>query len=90
MQVPINVPISVPIKYFNFTLPIDFDLVGLNLNLSYPYNLYVYGYTREGRVRSMGGSRMGKVVPIILKMFRLKLNIFGTFGTFGTFGSLKL
>ena len=41
--------------------------MGLNLK-SYPSNLYVYGYTREGRVRSMGGSRMGKVVPIILKL----------------------
>jgi|LakMenE01Jun11ns_1017448.scaffolds.fasta_scaffold9489903_1 hypothetical protein len=48
--------------------------------MSYPFNLYVYGVP-EGRVRSMGGSHMGKesngmvtdrkiilVVPTILKL----------------------
>jgi hypothetical protein len=34
--------------------------------MSYPSNLYVYGYLRVG-YRS-GGSRMGKVVSIILKL----------------------
>ena len=33
--------------------------------MSYPSNLYVYGIP-EGRVRSMGGPHMGKVVKIII------------------------
>ncbi len=42
--------------------------MGLNLNLmAYPFNLYVYGVP-EGRVRSMGGSHMGKVMSDYFKI----------------------
>jgi hypothetical protein len=48
-KVPTKVPNKGSDKRSRLTLlyPIDFNLVGLKLNLkSYPSNLYVYGYTR--------------------------------------------
>ena len=48
------------------TLPINFNLVGLNLNLT----CMCMGIP-EGRVRSMGGSHMGKVMS---DYFKIKIN----------------
>jgi hypothetical protein len=44
--------------------------------MSYPSNLYVYGvYLRVG-VRSMGGSHMGKVVPIKISGIAVPIKYF--------------